>query len=87
MALGQFKSRNEALRKLAVHLVTSAEPTSIGAWAIGHGDVADAAALTDQLSNHVGSPPAFVTRLDPTVGAHLGPDSVVVGAISGPVDL
>jgi len=87
MALGQFKTRDVALRRLVWHLRASAEPAYVGAWAIGHGDVADATALMDQLSSHIGSPPAFVTRLDPTVGSHLGPDSVVVGAISGPVDL
>jgi DegV family protein with EDD domain len=87
MALGQFKSRDAALRRLVWHLGASAEPASVGAWAIGHGDVADATALMNQLSSHIGSHPAFVTRLDPTVGAHLGPDSVVVGAISGPVEL
>ena len=87
MALGQFKSRDAALKKLMWHLKVSAEPTSVGAWAVGHGDAADATALVGQLSSQIGSPPAFVTRLDPTVGAHLGPDSVVVGAISGPIDL
>ncbi len=87
MALGQFKNRDVALGRLAWHLGASAEPSSVGAWALGHGDVADATALVDRLSSHIGSPPTFVTRLDPTVGAHLGPDSVVVGAISGPVDL
>ena len=87
MALGQFRTRDAALRKLMWHLRMSAEPNSVGAWAIGHGDVADATALSEQLSAQIGSPPAFVTRLDPTVGAHLGPDSVVVAAISGPVDL
>ena len=87
MALGQLKNRDAALRKLVWHLKTSTEPASVGAWAIGHGDIANAAALLDQLSRQIGSQPAFVTRLDPTVGAHLGPDSVVVAAISGPVDL
>jgi fatty acid kinase fatty acid binding subunit len=87
MTLGQFKNRDAALRKLVWHVKASAEPVSVGAWAMGHGDVADAAALLDQLSRQIGSPPAFVTRLDPTVGAHLGPDSVVVGALSGPVEL
>ena len=29
--------------------------------------------------------PAFVTYLDPTVGVHLGPDSLVVGVLSDPI--
>jgi hypothetical protein len=43
--------------------------------------------LVEQFSRALGRPPSFLTCLDPTVGAHVGPEAVVVGAISGPIEL
>jgi hypothetical protein len=43
--------------------------------------------VTARLSDAIGTPPRFVTSLDPTAGAHLGPDALVLGAVSGRVDL
>jgi DegV family protein with EDD domain len=84
--LSQPRHRVRALKDLAGHLVRSAGSRS-GAWALGHGDASDLDAVVEQLSRAVGRPPAFVARLDPTVGAHAGPESIVVGAIAGPVEL
>lgn len=84
--LSQPRHRARALKELAGHLLRSAGSRP-GAWALGHGDASDLDAVVEQLSRAVGRPPAFVARLDPTVGAHAGPESIVVGAIAGPVEL
>jgi fatty acid-binding protein DegV len=84
--LEQPKNRAAALKELVGHTRHSVG-SHIGAWALGHGDAADCDALVEQLSHELHGPPAFIARLDPTVGAHVGPDAVLIGAISGPIDL
>ncbi|MGP0030009.1 MAG: DegV family protein [Acidimicrobiales bacterium] len=84
--LEQCRNRGGALKRLVAHVRHSAGP-EIGAWALGHGDASDHDGLADELSRAFGRPPSFIARLDPTVGAHVGPEAVVVGAISDPVDL
>jgi DegV family protein with EDD domain len=84
--LEQPKNRAAALKGLVSH-TRHGVGSYIGAWALGHGDAADRDALVERLSDELHGPPAFVVRLDPTVGAHVGPDAVLVGAISGPIDL
>jgi DegV family protein with EDD domain len=84
--LEQPKNRAVALKQLVSHTRHSVG-SHIGAWALGHGDAADRHALVEHLSRELQGPPAFVVRLDPTVGAHVGPDAILVGAISGPIDL
>lgn len=86
VSLAQPKHRGAAVDEVARHLRRSAG-TNPGAWALGHGDAADADAIVDHLSSAIGKSPRFYTSLDPTVGAHLGPDAIVVGAITGPIDL
>jgi DegV family protein with EDD domain len=86
VALGQPRHRSGAVAELATHLRRSAGPQP-GAWALGHGDAADVDRVAGELSHATGKPPEFLTRLDPTVGAHLGPESIVVGAISGRIEL
>lgn len=86
VALSQPKHRSGAISDLATHVRRSTGPRS-GAWALGHGDAADAESVVDHLTKSLEAPPRFVTRLDPTVGAHLGPDSIVVGVISGPINV
>jgi DegV family protein with EDD domain len=80
--LSQPRTRSRALAELASHLGHWAGP-----WALGHGDASDRDAIVDQLTQVIGRPPAFLARLDPTVGAHAGPESIVVGIITGPVEL
>jgi DegV family protein with EDD domain len=82
VALEQPKNRSAGLKLLTTHLRHSAG-TEIAGWALGHGDLADHDAVVEQLSQALGKPPSFVTRLHPTVGVHLGPDAIVVGAVSG----
>jgi DegV family protein with EDD domain len=86
VALEQPKNRAAGLKLLMTHLQHSAG-TEVGGWALGHGDSADRDAVVERLSQALGKPPSFVTRLDPTVGVHVGPDAIVVGALSGPFDL
>lgn len=86
VSLAQPRHRSGAITDIAAHARRSAGP-SPGAWALGHGDASDAESVVDHLSKTFGAPPRFVTRLDPTVGAHLGLDSIVVGAISGQIDV
>jgi DegV family protein with EDD domain len=86
VALEQPKNRAAGLKLLTTHLQHSAG-TEIGGWALGHGDSADSDAVVEHLSHALGKPPSFVTRLDPTVGVHVGPDAIVVGALSGPFDV
>lgn len=86
VALAQPKHRSGAVGELAKHVGRSAGAKP-GAWALGHGDATDVDAVVDELTHAIGKPPAFFTRLDPTVGAHLGPESVVVGAVSESIDV
>ncbi|HVX23392.1 MAG TPA: DegV family protein [Acidimicrobiales bacterium] len=84
--LAQPKHRGAAVDEMARHLRRSAG-TTLGAWALGHGDAADVDAVVDHLAAALGQSPRFSTPLDPTVGAHLGPDAIVVGAVTGPIDV
>jgi DegV family protein with EDD domain len=84
--LEQPKDRPAALKALLVHLHRSVGP-HIGLWALAHGDATDQGSVVTHLSHAFGKPPAFVTSLDPTVGVHIGPESLVLGAISGHLDL
>lgn len=84
--LAQPRHRGAAVDEVARHLRRSAG-AKLGAWALGHGDAADVDTIVDHLSAAMGQSPRFYTSLDPTVGAHLGPDAIVVGAITGPIDL
>jgi DegV family protein with EDD domain len=80
--LAQPRHRGQALAELSRHLLhrSGARPT---AWALGHGDASDVEAIVEELTGYLGHPPEFVSYVDPTVGVHLGPDSVVVGVLSG----
>lgn len=86
VALSQHRHRSDAVDELARHLLRSTGG-EVGGWALGHGDAADVGVVVDRLSAALARPPAYCTTLDATVGAHLGPESLVVGAITGPVDL
>ena len=84
--LNQPKHRSRAINDLLQHLqrITTHE---LGAWALGHGDASDVEPIIEHLSEALGCTPAFSAGLDPTVAAHLGPDSIVVGAITGTVEV
>lgn len=84
--LGQPKHRDGAIRELGDHLRRSVG-TEPGAWALGHGDAADVDAVVEHLGSRLGGPPSLCTVVDPTVGAHMGPESLVVAAVSEPIDL
>lgn len=83
--LAQPKHRRAAIEDLVSHVRHTAHMS--GAWALGHGDAADIQNIVVQLTSVLGGPPAFVSLLDPTVGVHVGPDALVVGVLSGPVEL
>jgi DegV family protein with EDD domain len=83
--LAQPKHRRAAIEDLVSHVRHTAPMP--GAWALGHGDAADIQNIVVQLTSVLGSPPAFISLLDPTVGVHVGPDALVVGVLSGPVEL
>lgn len=82
--LAQPKQRTHAVAELSRHLQHNSGPPIAG-WALGHGDAADLDSFVVGLSNYLGQAPDFVAYLDPTVGVHLGPDSVVVGVLSAPM--
>jgi DegV family protein with EDD domain len=84
--LGQPKHRRGAIDDLARHVRDSTQG-ALGSWALGHGDAADIGAVADRLSEALGQTPRYCTTLDPAVGAHLGPESLVVGAVTDAVDL
>jgi DegV family protein with EDD domain len=86
VTLAQPKHRSGAISEIAKHLLRSVghEP---GAWALGHGDATDVDAVIDGLTRALGRRPNFFTPLDPIVGAHLGPEAIVVGAISAPIEV
>lgn len=81
--LDQPRHRRHALEALgrSVAHVAGGRP---GSWALGHGNAADLDAVIERLSATVGCPPDFVTELGPTVGAHLGPDALVVAIVTDP---
>lgn len=80
--LAQPRDRRHALREIEDCVRTTAG-SELGAWAIGHGDAFDLDAMVEHFSDRFGMPPRFTARLDPAVGAHLGPDAVVVGVLTG----
>jgi len=86
VSLAQPKHRGAAVDEVARHLRRSAGTTP-AAWALGHGDASDVEAIVERLSAVTGQSPRFSTSLGPAVGAHLGPDAIVVGAITSPIDL
>jgi DegV family protein with EDD domain len=81
IALDEPKDRAAAIRQLAARAQDASRP-AITAWALGHGDAFDLGKVQQQLTVTLGTPPRFVTPIDPTVGAHVGPDAIVVGALS-----
>lgn len=83
--LAQPRQRATALTELSRHLQHRSGPPAMS-WALGHGDAADLNTVVRGFSHYLGQPPAFVTLLDPTVGVHLGPDSLVVGVLSEPTE-
>jgi len=84
--LEQPKDRSAGLASLADHARSSAQP-GLGAWALGHGNATDRDAVVQLLAQAFGRAPSFVTSLGPAVGTHVGPNAIVVGVISGHVDL
>ncbi|MDA8399240.1 MAG: DegV family protein [Actinomycetota bacterium] len=86
VSLAQPNHRQAAVKEVAWRLRRSAGAT-LGAWALGHGDAADVDGIVERITAAIGQRPRFCTSLDPTVGAHLGPDAIVVGAVTGPVEL
>jgi fatty acid kinase fatty acid binding subunit len=80
--LDQPKDRAKALRQIVRHARLSTD-SNVAAWSLGHGDASDLDDVTDLLSESFGHPPDFVVPIDPTVGAHVGPDAVVVGVLAG----
>jgi DegV family protein with EDD domain len=82
--LAQLKQRSGALTELARHLRHRPGPDPY-AWALGHGEASDVDSVVSELSTVMETDPAFVTYLAATVGAHLGPESLVVGVLSDPV--
>jgi len=81
-----IKNREAGIKSLGSHILHSTGG-DLGAWAIGHGDAGDLDAVVDELTRAIGVPPAIVACLDSTVGVHVGPDAVVVAAISGAIDV
>lgn len=88
VALGQARTRRDAIADLGWHLRQSTGTRwrtgthGVGSWALGHGDAADVDAVAERLSEALGRPPDFCTEIDATVGAHLGPESLVVGVLT-----
>lgn len=80
--LGQARSRKAAIDQLLTH-VGHVAGGHLEGWAIGHGDASDIDAVVENISDALELAPRFCTLLDPTVGAHLGPESLVVGVLSG----
>lgn len=86
VVLEQPKTRAVAINNLVGH-VRHSVGRELGAWAMGHGDASDCGAVVDQLTRAFGIPPSFLASLDPTVGAHVGPDALVVAAFTGEITL
>lgn len=82
--LAQPRHRRLAVDELARHVQGTAGGR-LGAWALGHGDARDLDAAVSCLTDRLGAPPRYTVELGPTVGTHLGPDSLVVGAVIGEI--
>lgn len=80
LALDQPRDRAAAIRKLAQRAREAAGP-ALSAWALGHGAATDLAEVHEVLTKAFGFSPAFEVPLDPSVGAHVGPQSLVVGVL------
>jgi DegV family protein with EDD domain len=79
--LRQVKGRRRAIDELLSHVAEHAEH-GIGRWAVGHGDAADIDEFIGRATQVFMSKPEFVVLLGPSVGAHAGPDALVVGFLS-----
>jgi DegV family protein with EDD domain len=79
--LRQVKGRRRAIDELLSHVAEHAEH-DIGPWAVGHGDAADVDDFVSGASRVLKSEPVFVVSLGPSVGAHAGPDALVLGFLS-----
>lgn len=81
VALEQPKDRSRAVRQLASH-VRNCTDGAVAGWALGHGDVVDVDEIVENMSRTLTQRPAFVTSMDPTVGAHVGADAIVIGVLA-----
>lgn len=79
--LRQVKGRRRAIDELLSHIAEHAEH-GISRWAVGHGDAADIDDFVSRATQVLKSGPEFVVLLGPSVGAHAGPDALVVGFLS-----
>jgi DegV family protein with EDD domain len=79
--LDRAKDRHSAIRRLLDHLSDHLRH-GIEHWAVGHGAADDVDGFSDQVQDRVGGPPEFVVPLGPSVGAHAGPGSLVVGFLA-----
>ena len=78
LALEQPKDRSTGLWSLVRHARGSTEDNPTG-WAMGHGDAGDEDAVRARLAEGFGRDAMYSCPIDPIVGAHLGPEAVVVG--------
>ena len=78
VALEHPRDRVAGLRDLVRHARGSTDDAPAG-WTMGHGDARDADALRARLAESFGRDAMYSCPIDPIVGAHLGPDAVVVG--------
>lgn len=82
LLLDQPRDRHRAVAQLAERARHHA--AGVGArWALGHGDLADVEAQAAALAASLGGPPEFLVAMNPTVGAHLGPDALVLAVLDG----
>lgn len=86
VALEQCRDRRAAVERLAVHLrhglgAPGRVPADV-TWALGHGDAADVGSVVARLSDLLEHPPRCVLPVDPTVGAHVGPEALVVATLA-----
>ncbi len=81
VALEHPRDRVAGLRDLVRHARHSVDEAIVG-WTMGHGDVRDPDALRARLAEGFGRDAMYSCPIDPIVGAHLGPEAVVVGVYS-----
>jgi DegV family protein with EDD domain len=79
--LQQAKSRGRAIDALLDHIEGHANH-GFGQWAVAHGDSDDVGEFVAKLETIFEREPQYVVPLGPSVGAHAGPDALVVGFVS-----
>lgn len=78
--LKDLRRRKAAIDELMRHAADHGRDGVI-CWAVGHGDAADVGQFVSDAQATLGGSPRFVVPVGPSVGAHAGPDALVLAFV------